>query len=120
MISGSVTIAMTELTAVRVTLRATSPRNRWLNRFALVPPGDAASSISPTASSGGRSKSLTSPKQTTGSRTSWQASATATARGCRATRRKSSGVSESPRPNMMIPSAIGSPTVVNAESMAGL
>ena len=111
---------MTELTAVSVTLSATSPRNRWLNRFALVPPGDAASSIIPTASSGGRSKSLTSPKQTSGSSTSWQPSATATARGCRETRRKSSGVSESPSPNMMIPSAIGSPTVVSAESMGGL
>ena len=72
-----------------VTLSATSPRKRWLNRFALVPPGDAASSNIPTASSGGRSNSLTSPKQIAGSSTSWQASATATARGCRATRRKS-------------------------------
>ena len=119
-ISGRVTIAITEFTAVRVTLSATSPRKRWLNRFAVVPPGEAASSIIPTASSGGRSNSLTSPKQTAGSSNSWQPSATATARGCRATRRKSAGVSESPSPNMMIPSAIGSPIVVNAESMGGL
>ena len=119
-ISGSVTTAMTELTAVSVTLSATSPWNRWLNRFAVVPPGDAASSIRPTASSGGRSNSLTSPKQTSGIRISWQPSATATARGCRATRWKSSRVSDSPSPNMTIPSAIGSPIVVNAESMGGL
>ena len=42
---------------------------------------------------------------------------TATARGCLPTRRKSSRVRSSPRPNMMIASAIGSPTVVSAESM---
>jgi hypothetical protein len=36
-------------------------------------------------------------------------SATATARGGRATRRKSPGVRDSPRPNMMIASAIGRP-----------
>ena len=71
----------------------------------------------PTASSGGRSKSLTRPKQTSGSSSSWQPSAMATAFGCRATRRKSSRVSESPSPNMMMPRASGSPTVVSAESM---
>ena len=46
--------------------------------------------------------------------------ATATARGCRPTRRKSSGVSERPSPNMMIARAMGRPTVVSAESMSGL
>ena len=119
MISGRVTTEITELTAVSVMLRATSPRNRWLKRLAVVPPGDAASSIIPIPSRGGRSKSTTSPKQRIGSSTSWQASAIATARGCRPTRRKSSVVRSSPRPNMMIARAIGSPTVVSAESMAG-
>ena len=42
----SVTTAITEFTAVKVMLRATSPLARWLNRFAVVPPGAAASSIS--------------------------------------------------------------------------
>jgi len=68
--SGSVPIASTVLIAVRVMLRATSPRNRWLNRLAVVPPGDAASSIMPMPSSGGRSKAITSPKQITGRSTS--------------------------------------------------
>ncbi|SLB11834.1 Uncharacterised protein [Mycobacteroides abscessus subsp. abscessus] len=61
------TTAITELTAVSVTLRATSPRNRWLNRFAVVPPGDAARSIMPTASSGSRSNNVTNPKAAAGS-----------------------------------------------------
>jgi hypothetical protein len=119
-ISGSVPIAIRVLTAVRLMLRATSPRNRWLKRFAVVPPGDAASSIIPMPSSGGRSKSTTSPKHTSGSSTSWQASATTAAFGCWAILRKSSTVSPRPSPNMMIASAIGSPTVVSAESMTGL
>ena len=119
-ISGIVNAASTELIAVSVTLSATSPRNRWLNRFAVVPPGDAASSMTPTASSGSRSKALTRPKATTGSTRTCSTSATATARGVRATRRKSPGVSDSPSPNMMIASAIGSPTVIRAESFIEL
>ena len=85
----------------------------------MVPPGEAASSIIPTASSGGRSSSLTRPKQTAGRMSSWQPSAIAAAFGCLPTRLKSSTVSDSPSPNMMMPSAIGSATVVSAESMAG-
>ena len=118
---GSVTIAMTELIAVSVTLSATSPRNRWLNRLAVVPPGEAASSIMPMPSSGGRSNSSTSPKQIAGSRTSWQASAIDDRlAGAGRPARKSSRVSDRPRPNMMMPRASGRPTVVSAESMAGL
>ena len=83
-----------------------------------MPPGDAASSSMPMPSSGGRSKSTTSPKQTAGSSTSWQASATTTAFGCFPTRRKSASVRPSPSPNMMIARAIGRPMVVSAESMA--
>ena len=116
---GRVTTEITELTAVRVMLSATSPRNRWLNRLAVVPPGDAASSIIPIPSNAGRSASTTRPKQTRGRRTSWQASATATALGCFATRRKSSDVRPRPSPNITIASAIGRPTVVRAESMSG-
>ena len=54
--SGRVNSAITELIAVSVMFSATSPRNRWLNRLALVPPGEAASSSMPMPSSGGRSK----------------------------------------------------------------
>lgn len=117
--SGRVTTAMTVLMAVSVMLSATSPRNRWLKRFAVVPPGEAASSSMPMPSRAGRSKSTTSPKQITGRRTTWHASATATAFGARATRLKSSVVRSRPRPNMMIASASGSPTVVSTESMRG-
>ena len=116
---GSVTTEITELTAVSVMLSATSPRNRWLNRLAVVPPGDDASNIIPIPSNAGRSTSTTRPKQTTGKRTSWQASATATALGCCATRRKSPDVRPRPSPNITIASAIGRPTEVRAESMDG-
>ena len=81
---GSVTTASTELIAVSVMLSATCPPNRWLYRLAVVPPGEAASSIMPTASSGGRSNASTSPKQTAGSSSIWQTSAIAAAFGCRA------------------------------------
>ena len=118
--SGSVNSAITELIAVRVMFSATSPWNRWLKRFALVPPGEAASSSMPMPSSGGRSKSTTRPKQIAGSSRSWHTSATATARGCRLTRRKSAHVRSSPRPNMMMARASGRPTVASAESMHGL
>ena len=120
MISGRVAIEMIELTAVRVMLSATSPRNRWLNRLAVVPPGDAASSSIPMPSSGSRSKRSTSPKHTAGSSTIWQLSATTTARGCLPTRLKSATVSPRPSPNMMMARAIGRPTEVSAESIAGL
>ena len=84
--SGSVTTEMTELIAVRVMLRATSPRKRWLNRL-VVAPGDDASSIMPMPSSGLTSKASTRPKQTAGRATSRHASATATAFGDDAWRR---------------------------------
>ena len=67
-----------------------------------MPPGDAASSIIPMPRSGGRSSSTTRPKQTAGSRTSWQTRAMATAFGCRPIRRKSATVRASPSPNMMM------------------
>ena len=51
---GRVTTEITELTAVRVMLSATSPRKRWLKRLAVVPPGDAASSIIPIPSRAGQ------------------------------------------------------------------
>ena len=116
---GRVTTEITEFTAVRVMLSATSPRNRWLNRLAVVPPGEAASSIMPMPSRAGRSARTTSPKQISGSSTSWQPRATATALGCWATRRKSAPVRPSPSPNMTIARAIGRPMVVRADSMAG-
>ncbi len=67
---GSVTTISTELIAVSVTFSATFPPNRWLNRLAVGPPGDAATTIRPTASSGGSRKAITSPKQAAGSTTS--------------------------------------------------
>ena len=51
-INGSVSSESRLLTAVRVMLSATSPRARWLYRLAVAPPGDAARSMSPTASTG--------------------------------------------------------------------
>ena len=82
-----------------------------------MPPGDAASSIIPTASAGERSNSNTSRKHSAGSRTTWQPRATRTSFGYVATRRKSPTVSPRPRPSMTIASATGSPIVVSQESM---
>ncbi len=52
-ISGSVTIDSTVLIAVSEIFIATLPPNKWLNRLADTPPGDAASSSRPTAYTGG-------------------------------------------------------------------
>ena len=90
-------------------------RKRWLNRVAVVPPDEAASNITPTASRGSRSKAVTSPKASKGRIKICRTSATATAFGSRATRRKSATVNVNPRPNMMIASAIGRPVVINGE-----
>ena len=62
---------------------------------------------------------MTSANATSGSRITWQASATTTALGRRATREKSFGVRSSPSPSMMTASATGSPIVSSDESMAG-
>ena len=57
------------------------PPNRWLNRLADTPPGEAASSIRPTASSGGRPKPSASPKATQGSTMICKVRPISTARG---------------------------------------
>jgi hypothetical protein len=66
---------------VSVMLRATSPCARWLKRLAVAPPGEAASSISPTASSGERPKLWAMAKHAAGRMPTWQTNATNTARG---------------------------------------
>jgi hypothetical protein len=58
-ISGSVTMESAVLTAVSETFIATLPPNRCENRLAEMPPGEAASSISPMANTGGRPKPTT-------------------------------------------------------------
>ena len=47
--SGKLMIDSTVLMAVSEMFIATLPPNKWLNRLADTPPGEAASSISPTA-----------------------------------------------------------------------
>src|SRR5689334_9160916 len=80
--------------------------------LAVAPPGDAASSISPTASGGSRLKARAMRKHTTGRINIWQASPTITALGKTTTRLKSSIFKPRPRPSMITPSAIGRSTVV--------
>ena len=108
---GMVSTAITEFTAVRVMFSATSPWARWLYRLALVPPGEAASSISPTASAGARAKPLAMKKQATGRMRIWQTRPMITGLGYFTTRAKSASVSDNPRPSMMMPRAAGRKTV---------
>ena len=109
---GSVTSESTLFTAVSVMLRATSPRARWLNRFAVAPPGEAASSMSPTASSGGSENPSAMNRHTNGRISIWQPSPSRTGRGTCTTRLKSATVRLSPSPSMMTPSATGRSTTV--------
>lgn len=64
--SGMVNAASTELIAVKVMFNATSPPARWLNKFAVAPPGDATSSIMPTASTPRSPNANTKPRQIAG------------------------------------------------------
>ena len=57
-ISGSVTMDSSVFTAVSEMFIATLPPNRCENRLAEMPPGDAASSISPMANTGGSPKAV--------------------------------------------------------------
>ncbi|MCY1446908.1 hypothetical protein D9M71_635040 [compost metagenome] len=75
--------------------------------MAVVPPGEAASSISPTASAGARPKPLAIRKQINGSSRIWQARPISTGLGNFTTRAKSARVRVSPRPSMMKPRAMG-------------
>lgn len=105
--SGSVNTASTELIAVSVMLSATSPPARWLKRFADVPPGDATSSIMPTASTPLSPNASTSPRQIAGRMITWQVSAMTAALGYLATLAKSATVRVRPSPNITRPSASG-------------
>ncbi|MNP22763.1 hypothetical protein D3C76_1154470 [compost metagenome] len=117
--NGMVKIAINELTAVSVMFNATSPWARWLNRLAVVPPGEAASSISPTARADSRPKPLAIRKHTSGSSRIWQARPTTTGLGYFTTRAKSARVSDSPRPSMMMPKASGRKAVSKGEAVMG-
>ncbi|MNQ77395.1 hypothetical protein D3C85_922600 [compost metagenome] len=117
--NGMVRIAMTELTAVKVTFRATSPWARWLYKLAVVPPGEAASSIKPTARAGARPNPLVIRKQISGSTSSWHTRPTSTGFGYLTTRAKSARVRDKPRPSMMMPRAMGRNAVNKGEAVMG-
>ncbi len=97
--------------AVSVMFSATSPWARWLKMLAIAPPGEAASSMKPTASIGGRSNSWVIAKATATSTIVCTSRPTITARGNCTTRAKSAGVKARPSPNMITPTAAGSRTV---------
>lgn len=78
---GMVMAASTELIAVSVMLRATSPRKRWLNRLAVVPPGGSGQQHHADGEQGVEVKYLfTSPNATSGSTSTCSTSATTPAR----------------------------------------
>ena len=105
--------------AVRVTESAVSPLDKWVITFEVAPPGQAARTISPTASSPGSRKSSAKAKAMTGSMTSWQVSPTSFAFGCRKTRRKSSGTRLSPMPKSTAKSATGRATCLRTSPDIG-
>ena len=88
--------------------------------MAVLPPGDAARSIKPTASKGGSAKTLQMIKAILTKITNWQNKAIKTALGCFVTRVKSLGVSSSPKPIMMMASAKGNKMVMIPESIQNL
>jgi hypothetical protein len=85
--------------------------------LAVVPPGDAANSIKPTAKSGGKASILQIKNAIPTNKMSWQNNAIKTALGCLLTRAKSLSVSSSPIPAITMAKAIGKNIVINPESI---
>ena len=84
--------------------------------FAIVPPGEAPSSTSPTASSGGSDHSSAIANASSGEISSRLVRPMAIPRGNTTTRRKSAGVSDSPSVTMITARASGRATSVMIES----
>jgi hypothetical protein len=80
--------------------------------FDVTPPGQKERIISPTASSAGSRKRITTAYATMGRITICESAPMPNAFGDRKTRRKSSNVSPRPSENMMIASASGRKTVI--------
>jgi hypothetical protein len=99
--------AASDESAVIDTDSAVSPRARWVMRFAVVPPGEAPSRTSPTASTGSRLNTSATPNASSGLSTSRFARPMRTPRGCVKIRRKSSMVSDNPRLIMISARAMG-------------
>jgi hypothetical protein len=78
----------------------------------VAPPGDAANNIKPTANSGDKPKLTATNKHINGSKSIWQKSPINIAFGNLTTRVKSAIVSDKPKPNIIMPNAIGIKTVV--------
>ena len=105
--------AHTLLTAVIVTESAVSPRARWVSMLAIIPPGDAPSSTSPTASSGGKSNHPATAKASSGEITARLSIPITTPRGALRTRPKSAGTSVRPRLHMITAIAAGRSTEIS-------
>ena len=114
--SGKVSSAARLLITVRLSDSAALARARWVRKPELAPPGQAASTISPMPSSGGRSKASTTARAASGTSTSWPTRPISSARGRTNTRRKSAPCSASPTENMMKARAAGNRTSMFIEA----
>ncbi len=108
--SGTVTADATLLIPVIVTDSAVSPRARCVSMLAIIPPGEAPSSTSPTASSGSSENSSAIANASSGDSSDRLSIPIATPRGATSTRLKSAGVSARPRLHMIAAIASGSST----------
>jgi hypothetical protein len=105
--SGSVKMLTRLENVVIVMDRARSPRAIWVSIVDVVPPGQAAISMKPTAISGRIGMIETSVKATIGRAMICMIAPTRKSRGRRTRRVKSGSVSVSPIENMMIASDTG-------------
>src|SRR3954469_13218455 len=103
------------LTAVIETDSAVSPRARCVSRLAIVPPGAAPRTTSPTANAAPRPNSSPTANASSGEMTRRVARPIRAPRGWTSTRRKSAVVSDSPSVHMIRASATGSTTVARTE-----
>jgi len=101
-IKGMVNKVMKLLKAVRVTDSAVSPFARWVIRFDVGPPGQAARIISPMAISGVKGNDIAMANPISGRSINWLTRPTKIAFGYMMILLKSSITSDNPIPNIMI------------------
>src|SRR5690606_26659945 len=101
-IMGIVNTVITLEIAVSETESAVSPRARYVIRFEVGPPGQAARIITPMAISGGTEKIETREYPIKGKRINWLTNPKTIALGYFTTLLKSSNVKDRPMPHMII------------------
>ena len=113
--AGVTTGAIMVVHAVMPTESATSPLDRYVITLEDVPPGQQPTRMTPTASSVGSWKMVTSRNASSGMMMNWEQMPTITALGLVKTTLKSESLSVMPMPNITMPRSVLTQLVGSAE-----